>query len=133
MNINQIAIVDDDLEDHMILFEYFKDLGIDNKVIFFKNGQEILRYLETTGTVGLLPKLIVLDLNMPILNGSQTLLSIKQSPDLKNIPVIIFSTSENETEKRKCLSLGAMDYMVKPVTYEQGLNVVKRFATFLEN
>jgi CheY-like chemotaxis protein len=127
-----ILIVDDDVEDHMMLDEYFKDVGISDKVTFLKNGQMALQYLEAIEDVSELPKLLVLDLNMPIITGSQVLLQIKQTPRLKNIPVIIFSTSENENEKRKCLSFGALEYLVKPITWEEGARIARRFASFVD-
>ena len=126
----KILVVDDDKEDHLILQEYFSDSGIDKNVRFVENGIKALEYLEATDD-NRLPKLIVLDLNMPLLNGSQTLLQLKQSSRLKNIPVIIYSTSESENEKRKCLGFGAIDYLVKPVTMEEGQRMVDRFKSFI--
>ena len=123
----EILVVDDDLEDHMILHSFFSEAGLDDIVQYRENGQEALFFLEAIGDDSLLPRLIVLDLNMPILNGTQTLLRLKQTPRLRSIPVIIFSTSQNETEKRKCLSLGAIDYMVKPLTLEEGRDIINRF------
>lgn len=126
----KILVVDDDKEDHLILQEYFSDSGIDKNVRFVENGIKALEYLEATDD-NLLPKLIVLDLNMPLLNGSQTLLQLKQNSRLKNIPVIIYSTSESENEKRKCLGFGAIDYLVKPVTMEEGQRMVDKFKSFI--
>ena len=123
-----ILVVDDDLEDHVILQGFFSEAGLDGKVQYRENGQQALFFLEGILDDALLPRLIVLDLNMPILNGTQTLLRLKQTPRLRSIPVIIFSTSQNETEKRKCLSLGAVDYLVKPLTLEEGRNIISRFA-----
>ena len=123
-----ILVVDDDIEDHMILQSFFSEAGLDNKVQYRVNGVEALFFLERIAEDAQLPRLIVLDLNMPILNGTQTLLRLKQIPRLRSIPVIIFSTSQNETEKRKCLSLGAVDYMVKPLTLEEGRDIIHRFA-----
>lgn len=127
----QILVVDDDKEDHFIMLDYFKDFGIGDKVHFMENGKNALQYLEEVEDDEFLPNLIVLDLNMPILNGTQTLVQIKQTPRYKNIPVIIFSTSENETEKRKCLSFGAIDYMVKPTTMEEGEKTIRKFSSFI--
>jgi CheY-like chemotaxis protein len=126
----KILVVDDDKEDHMILHEYFSESGIDRNVLFVENGIRALEYLESADDADL-PKLVVLDLNMPLLNGSQTLLQLKQSSRLKNIPVIIYSTSESENEKRKCLGFGAIDYLVKPVTMEEGQRMVDRFKSFI--
>jgi CheY-like chemotaxis protein len=126
----KILVVDDDKEDHMILHEYFCESGIEKNVLFVENGVRAIEYLESAEDAEL-PRLVVLDLNMPLLNGSQTLLQLKQNTRLKNIPVIIYSTSESENEKRKCLSFGAIDYMVKPVTMEEGQRMVDKFKSFI--
>lgn len=128
---SKILVVDDDPEDHLILLEYFKEMGSDQHVKFLENGQRAIDYLERIVEDTFLPKLIVLDLNMPILNGTQTLLQIKRNVRLKHIPIIIFSTSENENEKRKCLSFGALEYLVKPATYDEGQRMVEKFSSYL--
>ncbi len=127
----QILVVDDDLEDRLILDIFFKEEQLDSHVTYRENGQQALHFLENISDDSLLPRLIVLDLNMPILNGTQTLFQLKQTLRFRNIPVIIFSTSQNETEKRKCLSLGAVDYMVKPLTQEECRRTIRLFATFI--
>ncbi len=128
---SQIIFVDDDEEDHLIMLEYFRESGKGDCIKFIKNGQEALNYLNDISDDTRLPCLIVLDLNMPILNGTQTLALLKGNPRYRKIPVLIFSTSENENEKRKCLSLGAREYIVKPTTYLDGFEVVEKFAGYL--
>lgn len=127
----QILVVDDDIEDHFILRSYFEEAGFTEGLAFLLNGKQALAFLEQITETDQLPKLVLLDLNMPIKNGTQTLLEMKGSLQLRNIPVIIFSTSENDSEKRKCLSLGAEDYVVKPITYKDGKNLVDRFLSYL--
>lgn len=131
-NTCKILVVDDDKEDHLILQDYFREAGIADKVHYVDNGQRAIEYLEGVLIDSNLPNLVILDLNMPILNGTQTLLQIKQTLRFKNIPVIIYSTSENEIEKRKCLSFGAVDYIVKPTSFEEGQNMVKGFISFTQ-
>ena len=126
-----ILVVDDDREDQLILEQYFDDIGISNEVRYFDNGEVTINYLETLPDTEDLPGLIVLDLNMPVLNGTQTLLYLKRNLRYKNIPVIIFSTSENDDEKRKCLSYGAIDYLVKPMTWDEGQSIAKRLASYI--
>lgn len=126
-----ILFVDDDEEDHLIIKEYFREREQERYVRFIKNGRDALRLLEELPDDDSLPSLIVLDLNMPILNGTQTLLQMKRNKRLKEIPVIILSTSENENEKRKCLSLGAEEYLVKPSTYGEGLKLIEKFSAYL--
>lgn len=125
-----IIVVDDDLEDQFILKEYFDDIKPGASVKYLDNGKIAMDYLLDCSPADL-PCLIVLDLNMPIMNGTQTLLQIKRTMALKNIPVIILSTSDNEEEKRKCLSFGAIDYVTKPASWGEGVEIVKRFTSFI--
>ena len=115
-----------------MLAEYFSEIGVAERVRYFDNGLKAIAQLEDLDSETL-PKLIVLDLNMPILNGTQALLEIKRDARLKEIPVIIFSTSANHDEKRKCLSFGAQDYVVKPMGFEEGQKIAMKFAAFLDN
>jgi CheY-like chemotaxis protein len=126
-----IFVVDDDREDQQILHEYFEDAGLGTRVRYFDNGEQVIAFLEPLTDTSTLPSLIVLDLNMPILNGTQTLRMLKRDARLKQIPVIILSTSENDEEKRKCLSYGAIDYLVKPMSYDDGRGIVERFSSYL--
>jgi CheY-like chemotaxis protein len=129
----KILIGEDDFEDQFILEEYFQDNGVKEVVAFEKNGKRIIEYLEQLPPEDELPCLIVLDLNMPILNGTQTLFELKQDSRFSKIPVIIYSTSDNDHEKRKCISFGAVAYMVKPVTVDEGDRMVKKFIQYITN
>lgn len=127
-----IFVVDDDKEDQAILGEYFAEVGIAEKVLYFENGEAALNFLKAIRDDEYLPRLIVLDLNMPILNGTQTLLQLKRDPRYRKIPVIVFSTSENENERRKCLNYGADAYMVKPMSYDEGKKIAEKFAEYIQ-
>lgn len=128
---NRIVVVDDDVDDHLILRDYFNEIGVPEKTVgFFHHGQKIIDYLAAIED-SKLPGLIVLDLNMPILNGTQTLQHLKQEARIKNIPIIIYSTSDNEYEKNKCLGYGAVEYLVKPMTYEEGKSMAEKFASYI--
>lgn len=126
-----IFVVDDDREDRQILHEYFEDIGMGDRVRYFDDGEKTIASLEIIRDAAALPRLVVLDLNMPIVNGTQALLMIKRDPRLKHIPVIILSTSDNDEEKRKCLSYGAVDYLVKPMSFDEGRLIVERFVAYL--
>ena len=127
----KILIGEDDFEDQFILEEYFQDNGVKGFVAFEKNGRKIIEYLEQLKPEAELPSLIVLDLNMPILNGTQTLFELKQNNRFNKIPVIIYSTSDNDHERRKCINFGAVDYMVKPISVDEGDRMVKRFLQYV--
>jgi CheY-like chemotaxis protein len=128
----RIMVIDDDIDDQLILKDYFSEAGIpEHDVSYFANGRSGIEYLVSAER-GTLPDVIVLDMNMPIMNGVQTLLHLKREPVLRKIPVIIYSTSDNDQEKRKGLSLGAAEYLVKPMSYTDGLNMVRRIVEFLK-
>jgi CheY-like chemotaxis protein len=132
-NDHQILIVDDDEEDHLILLDFLQEEGIADKVFFVENGQQALTYFKSLNELSDLPRLVVMDMRMPILDGVQTLAQMKQLPHVKDIPVIILSTSENDIERGEALSLGALDYLVKPITYQEGKSMIERFARFLDD
>jgi CheY-like chemotaxis protein len=131
-DMKQILVVDDDQEDHMIILNFFEEAGRRADVRFLENGQQAIDFLESVKDDRHLPGLIVLDLNMPIMNGTQTLLYLKKVNRLRHIPVVIFSTSENENERRKCLSIGAIDYLVKPSNYDDGMKMIEKFSSFVK-
>ena len=112
-----ILIVDDDADDRYLIIRAFRDTVLADKLQFAVNGADALKYLDALPRDAELPGLIVLDLNMPILDGISTLNLLKSSSRYKDIPVVIFTTSANPTEKKRCMDLGAADFIVKPNTY----------------
>ena len=80
-----------------------------------KNGEEALRYLSAIKGRQALPDLILMDIKMPRMNGIETLIALKQDPILRYIPVVMLSTSTNESEMRICMKSGAEIYLAKPL------------------
>jgi CheY-like chemotaxis protein len=126
----KILLADDDPEDRMIMADTFKEMNLSHVIHFVENGESIITYLDSIYTTYTLPSLIVLDLNMPRMNGTQTLKHLKNNDRYKSIPVIIFSTSVNVIEKDECLKTGAVSYIVKPVTYKECLDTARLFYDF---
>jgi CheY-like chemotaxis protein len=126
-----LLVAEDDLDDQLILEECLADCGYDDCIHFVKNGKKVMEYLDGLKQDTELPKLIVLDLNMPILNGTQTLFELKQNSRYTKIPVVVYSTSDNEHEKRKCMNFGAVDYLVKPISIAESDAMTKRLMEFL--
>lgn len=126
----KILLADDDPEDRMIMEDTFRQIELADIIHFVENGENILTYLDQVGEDISLPSLIVLDLNMPRMNGTQTLKLLKANDRYKNIPVIIFSTSINAIEMDECIKTGASSYVVKPVTYAECLNTARSFYEF---
>lgn len=125
----RILLVDDDAEDRLIIKDTFDELGYGPTIRFAENGEDAIAYLENCLLQQALPALVILDLNMPRLNGTQTLRYLKSRPAFSTIPVIIFSTSLNPIEHDECLLLGAHSYVIKPTSYMQAVDVAKHFYT----
>jgi len=131
-SIKKILVVDDDPEDRFIIEDGFAEIGLGSTVQYEENGERALSYLRSVPEDGKLPCLIILDLNMPKMNGTQTLRAIKEDPRLRKIAVLIYSTSLNPIEKEECLQLGAQEFIIKPVTYSDSLKVVQYFKTLCD-
>jgi CheY-like chemotaxis protein len=115
-----ILVADDDQDDQFLLQTAFNESGGEEKLEFVSNGVELLNnlYDRIDDTGNSFPEIILLDLNMPLKNGKETLQELKQHPVLKRIPVIIYTTTRNESEVRKCYELGANSYIVKPASFD---------------
>src|SRR5688572_11843036 len=107
-----ILIVDDDEDDIELFCDAVKDLDGDIRCISASNGEEALHKLSTENEP--LPDYIFLDLNMPRLNGKQCLKRIKGNPRLREIPVIIYSTSKLKEDMEETRQLGAVHFLTKP-------------------
>ena len=126
MNLDMIniALADDDEDDRLIFEEAITELAIRTKLSLFKNGQELMDYLNLPNIV--LPNLIFLDLNMPIKNGMQCLKEIRQNPGLKNLAVAIYSTSSSEKDIEETFVNGANIYINKPTNFSNLRNVIEK-------
>lgn len=129
MNKPQILVVEDDVEDRYFISQTFTELGFEDAVTFVEGGQMLIDYLAKGGAT---PKLIVMDLNMPRLNGTEVLKTLKEHDSYRDIPVVIFSTSVNELEKEACLALGAHEYVTKPIRYSDYITTCSRFYTLAQ-
>ncbi|MGN6417396.1 MAG: response regulator [Pseudobacter sp.] len=126
----KILVIDDDREDHVILKDVMETIGAADVMDFAVTGPEALNLLNGHYTDTQLPCLIVMDLNMPMMNGTQALGLLKEDKRFNKIPVIIYSTSLNPFEKEKCMGLGAHSYITKPVTYQDTIETAKIFLGF---
>lgn len=112
INPKTVLIGEDDLDDQELLKEIFSSVDGSFVLVFASNGSQVLSYLNENP--GELPCLIILDYNMPGLNGAEILKELKISNRYNSVPKIIWSTSKSGTYKDICLQLGANDYLVKP-------------------
>lgn len=123
-------MADDDADDRMMTKEAFEESRLRNDLRFVENGVELLDYLKRRGryedpTSSPRPGLILLDLNMPKMDGREALKEIKADPALKNIRVVILTTSKAEEDIYKTYDLSAASYITKPVTFAGMAEVVR--------
>jgi CheY-like chemotaxis protein len=133
---NKVRIVlmaDDDEDDCMLAREAFQETGAEGAFSCVEDGMEMLAYLYRTGKYkpisdSPLPVLILLDLNMPRKDGRQALREIKADPVLRDIPVVVLTTSREETDISFSLEMGAQSFVTKPDTFAQWVAIMKEVA-----
>ncbi|OQP60205.1 hypothetical protein A3860_34580 [Niastella vici] len=121
-----ILIADDDQEDRQLLSAAFDEIAFGDWIHFLYGGGQVFQYLDALAEALEFPRLIVLDLNMPKIDGMETLKRLKNHPRYRHIPVIIFTTSPLALEKERCLALGASDFIKKPDSFTE-LKLVAQF------
>jgi CheY-like chemotaxis protein len=119
-----ILLVDDDAEDQFIFCDAMEMVENAEPVHIECSGVDAIDYLSSLPHEQL-PCVILADLNMPKMNGNELLKQLKGNERFSNIPVIIYTTSVNEMEKQACLALGAYDYITKPLSYKQSIDVAQ--------
>ncbi len=118
-----ILLVEDDQVDTMTVIRALKEIHVTNPLVHLENGEEAVRYLQDAQSEK--PCIILLDLNMPIMNGIEFLHVIKHDDKLKCIPVVVLTTSEEQQDKVNSFNLGVAGYMAKPVDYRQFVEVMR--------
>lgn len=118
-----ILLIEDDSVDAMTVRRAIKELHVVNPLEHVENGEEALAYLRDPGCDR--PCLILLDLNMPVMNGIEFLQAFKAEPGLKRIPVVVLTTSDEQEDKVESFELGVAGYMRKPVEYKQFVEIMR--------
>ena len=126
-----ILLVEDNIMDVELIIDAFKEARLTNKIQVAGNGKEALEFLFGEGkysdrTQFPLPDIILLDLKMPGIDGHEVLRRIKATDKLKRLPVIILTSSRDEGDRAMSYDNGANSYLVKPVSFEDFLKVVKQ-------
>jgi CheY-like chemotaxis protein len=117
-----ILMADDDPDDRLLAAEALRESRVSNDLRFVENGEELLDYLRRRGrwadpSASPRPGLVLLDLNMPRMDGREALAEIKADPELRRIPVVVLTTSRAETDVARSYDLGANSFIAKPVTF----------------
>lgn len=123
-----VLLVEDDQVDAMTVKRAFKEINVKNRLEIVNNGVEALSYLRNSENEK--PCVVLLDLNMPKMNGIEFLRAVKQDRRLRKIPVIVLTTSEEERDRVNSFDLGVAGYMVKPVDYKKFVDVVQTISLY---
>jgi CheY-like chemotaxis protein len=118
-----ILLVEDDKVDTMTVIRALKEIHVTNRLVHVENGEEAISYLRDPESEK--PCIILLDLNMPIMNGIEFLQVVKRDDHLKRIPVVVLTTSEEQQDKVNSFNMGVAGYMTKPVDYRQFVEVMR--------
>ena len=127
-----ILYADDDPDDHVLFAELIGHLPIDVKPHMFENGLHLLQHLDILPKSYPDPAVVVLDMNMPVMNGVSTLETIRRDKRFRNTPVVMFTTSTSPSDRRKCIQLGANAFFSKPIHEDDFKNVAEQLMNFFE-
>ena len=131
----EILFAEDSEDDAMLTMRALKKSGLDNKLHHVKDGAEALDFMYCRGVYASRniqehPKLILLDLKMPKVSGMEVLEKIKSDPNIKSIPVVILTSSQEDPDIKKCYDLGANSYIVKPVDSDKFFQSIKEVGLY---
>nr|WP_068891163.1 response regulator [Pedobacter panaciterrae] len=131
----EILFVEDSVDDATLTIRALKKSGFTNKLYHVIDGAEALDFIYCKGAYTSrsdkeFPKLILLDLKMPKVSGVQVLEKMKSDPNLKSIPIVMLTSSNEGPDIEKCLALGANSYIVKPVDSDNFFNAVKEIGLY---
>jgi CheY-like chemotaxis protein len=122
-DLRPVLLLEDDTVDAMTVIRAMKDLKVNNPLIRVVNGEEGLKYLKNE--VNIKPCVILLDLNMPRMNGVEFLKIIKADSELRGIPVVVLTTSRADQDRNECFNRSVAGYIVKPVDYKNFLEAIR--------
>ena len=130
-----ILIADDDADDRLMAKEALEECRLANHLDFVEDGVELLDYLRARGRYAAAgaakrPGLIILDLNMPKMDGREALREIKADPSLRRIPIVVMTTSKAEEDIYRTYDLGVNSFITKPVTFEGLVDVMRVMGSY---
>jgi len=125
-----LLIAEDDDAHAVLIRSNLRRAGLTNRTLRFRDGQEVLDFL---GDEGLVPGsyLLLLDIRMPRVDGVEVLRTLKQSPVLRRIPVVMVTTTDDPAEVERCHDLGCSSYITKPVEYDKFVEAIRVLGLFL--
>lgn len=134
IKIRTILLAEDDPKDVELILEAMAENNLANQVVVVKDGVEALDYLRCEGNFASRkpenPVVVLLDIKMPRMSGIEALRNIREDAKLKKIPVIILTSSREESDLNQAYDLGVNAYVVKPVGFQQFIDAVKQIGGF---
>ncbi|MBN1523276.1 MAG: response regulator [Spirochaetales bacterium] len=130
-----ILVADDDADDRLLIKEAFEEARLLNPIHFVEDGEELFDYLKrrkkyTDMRDKPMPGLLLLDLNMPKKNGFEALKEIKSDESLRQLPIVVFTTSKIEEDIYRSYNLGVNSFITKPVTFQSLVSVMETLAHY---
>lgn len=126
---HHILWADDDIDDLMLMREALAGIDHRHKIVEATNGREVLDYLNSIENPAYFPCLIILDMNMPVLNGRETLAILKSEEKFNSIPVVIFTTSSSELDRMFCKRFG-VEMFTKPDDFIGHQQTIEKLLNF---
>lgn len=138
MNLNsvELLLVEDNTNDAELAIRELKKHNLANNLYHVKDGEEALDFIFATGkysttrNINHTPRLVLLDIHMPKVNGIEVLEKIKSTESTRNTPVVILTSSKEDPDIKKCYNLGANSYIVKPLNFEGFADAVKNLGFY---
>jgi two-component system, response regulator len=133
-----IHMCDDDPDDQLLISDALQEARLVNMIDFTSNGRELLQYLNREGEYSSLigkplPGIILLDLNMPIMDGREVLQILKNDDRFKSIPVVVLTTSKAEEDVARSYDMGVNSFIIKPVSFEGLVEMIQSLTDYWFN
>ena len=131
----RILLVEDDDDDYFLTAQALKENRLRNEISRVKDGEELMHYLRhqndfSNPEVAPVPSLVLLDLNMPKMDGREALREIKSDPKLRHIPVVVLTTSRAEEDVVRSYDLGVNSFITKPLTFQGLVDAMKALGRY---
>lgn len=130
----RILLVEDSVNDIELILTALTDNHLANEVVVTRDGEEALDYLYRRGIFKMRqeghPIVVLLDLKLPRINGLEILAQLKADPEFRLIPIVVLSSSREEPDLRRCYEFGTNAYVVKPIDFQEFVEVIKHVGLF---